>query len=186
MKYAASLLALTLLLPACKDNTPVVDTSTMDTRAPIAALYVGAAELPVREKADETSNTIATYQQGEAVSVLTDKGEWVEVRTGERSGWVKRADLVTGEERDTAEADPQPKFRTPPLPVTAPGIRGELYIVATVNTDGDVTSTKILENTTGSEVIAIKNEAVLKAAKFYPIVKNGQRRQFEYYHRVSY
>jgi uncharacterized protein YgiM (DUF1202 family) len=187
MKYTTTaLLALTLLLPACRKDTPVVDTSTMDTRAPIGVLYVGAPELPVREKADEASNTIVTYQQGESVSVLTEKGEWAEVRTGERSGWVKRADLVTAEERDKAEADPQPKFRTPPLPVTAPGIRGELYIVAYVNTDGDVTSTKILQNTTGSEVIALKNEAVLKGAKFYPIVKNGERRKFEYYHRVSY
>ncbi|HEX7153812.1 MAG TPA: SH3 domain-containing protein [Thermoanaerobaculia bacterium] len=183
MKYFA---VFALLFIACKNDTPVVDTSTIDTRTPIGVRFVGAPELPVREKADDAAPVLATYQQGESLSVLTEKGEWVEVRTGERSGWVKAADLVTGEQRDQAEENPEPKFRKPPLPVTAPGIRGEVYIVAEVNTDGDVTSTKILENTTGSPDIAAKNEAVLRAAKFYPIVKNGQKRKFEYYHKVSY
>lgn len=173
-----------LAFVACTEQT--VNTDTMDTRAPISIFYVGAPELPVREKPDDAAPVIATYQNGESISVLAEQGEWVEVRTGETSGWARKADLTTAEGKTEQEKNPQPKFRVMPLPVTAPSARGEVYIEADVNTDGDVVNTRIITNTTTSPVLAQQNADALRSAKFYPIVQKGERVPFKYYHRVTY
>ncbi len=177
---------LALLVAACSSEAPVTDTTPIDTRTPIKISYVGSPELPVRERADENAPIIATYGNGEAVSVLAEKGEWVEVRTGDRSGWAKQSDLTTAEAKAAAEENPQPKFQLMPMPVSAPSARGEIYIEADVNTDGEVTSVRMIQNTTGSQALGNQNMDALRQAKFYPIVIKGERKQFKYYHRVTY
>lgn len=183
MRTAAVLL---LLLAACKGETTLTDTVVMDTREPISVMYVGAPELAVREQANDTAPVIVTYQNGEAVSVLAEKGQWSEVRTGDRAGWAKTADLTTAAGKEQAEEDPQPKFRVMPMPVSAPSAKGEIYIEADVNTDGDVTSLRIITNTTGSADLAEQNASALRTARFHPIVVGNERRKFKYYHRVTY
>ena len=177
--------AFALLVAVACANEPAV-TETVDERAPIAVFYVGAPELAVREQPNDTAAVITTYSNGEAVSVLTDKGDWVEVRTGDRAGWAKKADLTTAAEKTASEDNPEPKFRLMPQPVSAPSAKGEIYIEASVNTDGDVVSTRLLSNTTGSAALAAQNEGALKRAKFYPIIVKGERQKFLYYHRVTY
>ena len=179
------LTVLVLLATACANEQPVA-TDTVDTRAAIGIMYVGAPELPVREKPDDNAAIITTYSNGEAISILADKGEWVEVRTGDRAGWARKADLTTADKKLAGEENPEPKFRRMPLPVSAPSARGEIYIEADVNTDGDVVSTRIITNTTGSVTLAAQNESALKSAKFYPIIVKGERQKFKYYHRVTY
>ncbi len=174
-----------IALAACTREAPVA-TETVDSREPIAVQYVGAPELSVHAQANDTSPVIATYQNGEAISVFVEKGEWVEVRTGDRSGWAKAADLTTAAGKTAAEETPTPKFRVMPLPVTAPSAHGEIYFEAEVNSDGEVISVKTLENTTGSDTLATQNSASLHSARFYPIVQKGERKPFKYYHKVTY
>lgn len=183
MKRLALLL---LVLAACSREAPVTDTAPMDTREPINISYVGAPELNVHERAEDTSPVVATFGNGEAVSVLADKGEWVEVRTGDRTGWAKKADLTNAAAKEEAESNPQPKFKVMPMPVSAPSARGDIYIEADVNTDGEVTALRMITNTTGSESLGQQNLATLRHAKFYPIVVKGERQRFKYYHRVTY
>lgn len=181
MKHLPLLL---LLFAACAQEP--ADTGTVDTREPIGVWYVGAPELPVRERPDDKAEIIATYSNGEAISVLAQKGDWVEVRTGDRAGWARMADLTNAAAKTAQEENPQPRFRVMPLPVSAPSAHGEIYIEADVNTDGDVISTRLLTNTTGSAALATQNENTLKNAKFYPIIVKGERKKFLYYHRVTY
>jgi len=184
MKRIAVLL---LLLAACKEEQrTVAPTTTMDMRDPVAVKYVGAPELNVRAQADDKAPILATYQNGEAISILVDKGEWVEVRTGDRAGWARAADLTDAAGAEKQEEDPEPKFRVMPMPVSAPSARGEIYIEADVNTDGEITATRLITNTTGSTALAAQNIAALKTARFHPIVQKGERVRFKYYHRVSY
>ena len=183
MHRAAFLLA--FALAACDNKEPAV-TETMDTREPIRVSYVGAPELPVREQPNDTAAVIATYSNGEAISVLAEKGDWVEVRTGDRAGWAKLAELTDAEGKEKAENNPDPKFRVIPMPVSAPSSRGEIYIEAEVNSDGEITATRILENTTGNAALAEQNARALQNGKFYPIVVKGERKKFKYYHRVTY
>jgi uncharacterized protein YgiM (DUF1202 family) len=169
---------------SCTSEQPV--TETTDTREAIGVWYVGTPELSVRAQPNDTAPVIATYSNGEAISVLTEKGDWVEVRTGDRAGWAKKADLATAQAKAEMEDNPQPKFRVMPMPVTAPSAHGEVYIEADVNTDGDVVATRLITNTTGSVSLGVQNENALRGAKFYPIVIKGARKQFKYYHKVTY
>ena len=178
-------IAFVFLLVACTHEPAV--TETVDSREPIAIRYVSAPELAVHTQAVDTAAVIATYQNGEAIPVLADKGEWVEVRTGDRAGWAHAADLTDAAGKKAQdETLLQPKFRVMPLPVSAPGARGEIYFEANVNSDGDVTDVKVITNTTGSEALANQNAAALRSAKFYPIIQKSSRRPFKYYHKVTY
>jgi uncharacterized protein YgiM (DUF1202 family) len=174
------------LLAACKGQVTVTDTGAMDTREPVAVKYVGGPELTVRAQPNDTAAVLATYQNGEAVSILADKGEWLEVRTGDQAGWARAAELVDAAAATEQEENPQPKFRVMPMPVSAPSAKGEIYIEADVNTDGEVLSVRTITNTTGSMALEAQNSAALKTAKFHPIVQKGERVPFKYYHRVTY
>ena len=178
-------LAAVLLLLALGCSKAPVEVAT-DTREPIEIKYVGAPELDVRGAPREDAAVVSKYQNGEAISVIAKQGEWAEIRTGVGTGWVKYADLTTADAAKADAENPQPKFRRTPMPVTAPAARGEIYIEADVNTDGRVTATRILHNTTGSTTLATQNEAALQRAQFYPIVQRGERKAFKYYHRVTY
>ncbi len=177
---------LVLLAAACKQETTVTDTTPIDTREAIAIRYVGAPELQVRAQPNDAAPVLVTYQNGESISVLAEKGEWVEVRSGDGSGWARAADLTDAAGREQAEENPQPKFRVMPMPVSAPSARGEIYLEADVSSDGDVISVRTISNTTGSAALEAQNTAALKTAKFFPIMQNNQRVKFKYYHKVTY
>jgi len=159
---------------------------TPPARETLAISYVGAPELDVHAKADDASPVVTKFLNGESVSILARKNGWVEVRTSDGSGWAHETDLTTAEGAKAEEANPSPKFRKPPSPVSQPGAHGTVYIEAAVNNDGEVTRTQIITNTTGSTTLAEQNAAALMMAKFYPIVQKGQKKDFLYYYRVDY
>lgn len=184
-KTALSILLSAFCLFACaKQEGAAIETT--DTREAIQIAYVGAPELKVHTKPDDASPVETTFLNGESISVLSRKGDWVEVRTASGSGWAHANELTSAAAAAAEEENPTPKFRVPPSPISAPGTRGTIYIEAAVNTDGDVTSTKLISNTTGSDSFAARNEEALMHAKFYPIVRKGQKKQFLYYYRVDY
>jgi Bacterial SH3 domain/Gram-negative bacterial TonB protein C-terminal len=176
--------AILLAFAACR-NEPAVTVIT-DTRAPIEVAYVGAPELQVHAKADDTSPVIITYLNGESVSLLARKGDWVEVKTAGASGWAHAADLTNADAARQEEKNPTPRFRTPPSPVVQPGAHGAIFIEANVNDQGEVTSTTVIVNETGNAALGAQNEAALRAARFYPIVQKGKRVRFIYDYRVTY
>jgi uncharacterized protein YgiM (DUF1202 family) len=182
VRTAAPLLLLLAL--ACHREAPV--TATTDTRDPIEVAYVGAPELQVHAKANDGSRVETTFLNGESISILSRKGDWIEVRTAAGSGWAHAADVTNAANATKEEANPTPRFRVPPSPVVQPGAHGTIFIEANVNDQGEVTSTKIVVNETGSAALAAQNEAALKAARFYPIVRKGQRVPFVYDYSVSY
>ncbi|HEX7420043.1 MAG TPA: SH3 domain-containing protein [Thermoanaerobaculia bacterium] len=180
MKWLA---AACLLMTFCSP-TPVVPAT--DTREPIDVAYVTGPELRVHAQANDASPVIVKYENGESVSIMSRRGDWVEVRTGDRTGWAQTGDLGTGAQAKEQQDNPSPRFRRFPSPVSSPSTHGDLYFEADVNTDGDVVAVKVIDNTTGNPGLAAQNAASLQSAKFYPIVKNGERKPFKYYHRVTY
>ena len=177
----------TLLLVGCggSETQPFLAEPT-DTREPIAVRYVSGPELPVRERAEEAAPVMTTYQRGESVSVMSEQGDWVEIRVGDRTGWAKKDAVGTAEEASQTSDVDAVRFAKPAPSVINLTAKGEIYIEADVNTDGDVVNTRIISNSTGNPALAIQNAAALRQAKFYPITKNGQRTPFKYYHRVTY
>ena len=176
------LFAIVILLAACKKEAiPMAP-----TRETIEVAYVGAPELEVHAKADDASPVVTKFLNGESVSILARQNDWVELRTSDGSGWAHAADLTNAAGAKAEEANPTPRFRKAPSPVSQPGAHGTVYIEAAVNTEGEVTRAQIITNTTGSAALAEQNAAALKQAKFYPIVQKGQKKDFLYYYRVDY
>ena len=157
-----------------------------DTREPIAVQYVGAPELLVHKWAKDESPVVTKFLNGESVAILSRRGDWVEVRTVTGSGFARAADLTNGAEATSEAANPTARFRIAPSPVTSPGAKGTIYIEADVNTDGEITATRVITDTTNNPDLAPRNSAALQLAKFYPIVQKGDKKPFKYYYRVDY
>ena len=172
-----------VLAAACANEPP----RPPATRTPIAVEYVRGDSLAIHATPSDDAPVIARYDGGESVSVLSRKGSWSEVRTADGSGWAHAAELASAAESKTVESDNlKPRFRTAPSPVTQPGARGEIHLVADVNADGEIVDVKVERNTTGSRSLEVKNVAALRRARFIPIVRHGKRTPFVYDYHVSY
>ena len=172
-----------LLLTACHQEPAELT----DTREAIAVYYVTAPELQVHTKPDNAAPIVTKFLNGESVSVLAKRtDDWVEVRTVAGSGWAHMTDLGTAAAAQQATDNLSPRFEHVPAPVAAPGVHGTIYIEANVNTDGAVTSAKVITNTSGSDELAQRNIQALEQARFYPIVQKGEKKPFVYYYRVDY
>ena len=170
---------LALLFVSCTEPTPA------PPRPPVAILYVGTPELFIYQQPSESSPLLATYREGEAVSVYETRGDWIEIALlNQETGWARRADLVETRQGGTSST---PRFRRPPNPVwSQKKISGEIVFEASVNPDGDVLSVRTLSNTTGDDTIAARNRTELLSAKFYPLARGGAPQPFVYEYRVSY
>ena len=155
-------------------------------RTPIAVEYVRGDALAIHAAPSDSAPVIARYDSGEAVSVLSRKGEWSEVRTASGSGWARAADLASAAESKAESDTVKARFRLAPAPVTQPGAHGEILLVASVNSDGEVIDVKVEQNTTGSRSLEAMNIAALRQARFFPIVRHGKRTPFLYDYHVSY
>ncbi|HKB80681.1 MAG TPA: SH3 domain-containing protein [Thermoanaerobaculia bacterium] len=178
----SALLVTLLLSAACSQPAP----DTTDMRQPMAILYVGGENAPVHSRPDDNAPVITKFEHSESVPVMSKQGDWAEVRTALGDGWVHQSDLVGADEGASSRDNPNPKFEHPPSPISSPGTHGTIYIRADVNTDGVVTSTQLISNTTGSDALAAENAAALQRAKFYPIIIRGERKPFQYFYRVDY
>lgn len=180
------LIAVLLLAAAC-DNEQTTVTDSTPARMPIAVQYVRAEKLQVHERPFDDAPVVASYDNGESVSVLSHRGTWDEVRTASGSGWVHASDLADAIEAKKMEADNTTvRFRVAPEPVLQPGATGEIVLEANVNSDGEVLDIKTITNTTGSPSLEARSITALRRARFYPMVRHGKRIPFTYTHTVHY
>jgi uncharacterized protein YraI len=171
-----------LLAVACANETPREPTP----RTPIAVEYVRGDSLAIYASPSDGAPVVARYESGEAVSVLSRKGEWSEVRTATGSGWAHAHELASAAESKSENDNLKPRFRVAPAPVTQPGAHGDIDLVASVNSDGEVVDVKVARNTTGSHSLEAMNVAALRRARFIPIVRHGKRTPFLYDYHVGY
>lgn len=184
VRFVILAIASTLLLIGCSEEVPDVP----PMRETVAIEYVSAEAAVVRKSPQPTAPEVARISNAEPVSVLAYGGTWAEVRTGTGTGWVERAQLAPKVEVAKLESTrDKPRFRQPPMPVTSPGpVSGEIVLEAQVNSEGQVVSVRTLSNTTGSTELEERNTAEFRKSSFYPMMVNGKKKPFFYYHRVSY
>ena len=162
-------------------------TQKVDTRDAIALYYVTAPELKVHATPSDQAEVVTRFLNGESAAVLSRRNDdWVEVRTANGSGWAHMSELGSAGQAQQSAENPTPRFEKVPAPVTSPSTHGTIYIEANVNTDGQVTSAKIITNTTGSDELGQRNVQALEQSRFYPIVIKGEKKPFVYYYRVDY
>jgi len=181
----ALLAALSLVSSCSKSETPSTDTPRV--REAIAVEYVQGADLPVRSRPYDDAPVIVTYTRGTAVSILSHRGAWDEVRVADRSGWARAGALgdLAAEEKDEKDSL-TPRFKVVPAPISGAGAHGEIFLEANVNADGEVIGVRLLENTTGSDQLAQRNVEALKSARFEPILQHGTRKPFIYDYTIHY
>lgn len=167
-------------VPVSTETTPVAD----DERPAIAVEYVAVPSMTVYSRPAADGEVVGTYGLKEAISVLERNGEWTRIRTFNGSAWVKQADLITAEAAESVDST-VPRFYVAPVAVPF-STRGEIWMQAKVNTDGEVVDVTVTNNTTGSAALANANADALKSARFYPMIDNGTRKTFTYEHRVYY
>jgi len=158
-------------------------------RESIGTMYVSSDQAPVLERPDASGATLTTFKAGEAATILAVKDQWAEVRLDiDRSGWIAKEHLM--DQSDGAEMRSTPtdiKFRRPPSPIFRAGsAKGVILLEASVDENGNVTTVRILSNTTGSPELERLNRDELLRAKFYPLISAGRKTQFVYSHRAEY
>ena len=185
MKQMIAVFVTLLVLAACTQQRPAAQPVEPSARMAIAIEYVAVPAMTVYAQPRSDAPIVTTYGIGETVSVLAKQGDWAEVRTTGGTGWVPQNNLITGEKQAEIDKNPVPRFFTEPVQIPARAA-GEISLLAKVNTDGEVVDVQTLKNTTGSKKLAESNAQALRQARFYPLVKKGQRMTFTYEHRVFY
>lgn len=187
MKRVIIALLLISAIACMQKPAPVSNQSTTvspDEQLAIAVEYVAVPSMKVYAQPDAAAEVTGSYGLKEAISILERKGEWTRIRTFDGAGWVKQADLMNADIADKTDTN-IPRFYVEPQQVPF-STRGEIWMQAKVNTDGDVVDVKLIKNTTGSNALANANVDSLKVAKFYPMIDKGTRKTFTYEHRVYY
>jgi outer membrane biosynthesis protein TonB len=185
VSLALGVAAMMALCASCK-QTPPAETAAVDTREAIQIEYVRGDAVEVHARPDAASPILSNYSNGETVSVLSRKDGWAEIRTGVGTGWVSENKLARSHEATVPRDDTTPRFRKAPRQITETTTHGEIELEASVSPDGNVISVRTLRNTTGSMTLEVKNSAALREASFYPIVKDGEKREFVYDYRLHY
>lgn len=170
---------LALLFVSCRKPEPAPPPE------PRAILYVGTPELLIHKEPSDSAPVLATYKEGESVSVYDSRGDWIEIALlHNETGWARRANLAETREAGGSET---PRFRRPPNPVwSQKKISGEIVFEASVNPEGDIHSVRTLSNSTGDDAIAARNRSELLSARFFPLLRGGVPQSFVYEYRVSY
>jgi len=185
MKRTFALLVITAAFLACTKTAPVVVVQPPAKKA-IDIAYVAVPFLKVYDAPRAGATQVTQYGINETVSILAKRGEWCEVRTIDGSGWALASELMDAGKAKQIADDPTPRFLVPVTVVPDARARGEIALVAKVNTDGEVVEVKIGKNSTNNNALAAANANALMQAKFYPMVQKGQRMTFFYEHKVAY
>lgn len=185
MKKTMTVLALALVVVACQTKPPEAP-QVPAARMAIEVQYVGVPTMNVYARPSDTAEVITTYGYTETVSILAREGNWVEVRTVDGSGWAHATELIAQKDVEPILGSATPRFMTAPVAIPDARAHGDIVIKCMVNTDGQVVSTTMVKNTTGSQKLGEANAAALQQARFYPIIQKGQRVTFTYEYSVTY
>lgn len=176
---------------------PVAETPAPEQK-PLGTVRVTATSLNVRAEASTTAAVVTQAKKGESLTLLTDKGDWMYVRTAAgETGWVSAAYVTFGSgssssgshtaKRRTTGCETDYAFVKTPTPAFSDrGAHGLVVVEANVNSKGDVTSTKVISNDTGDESLAFLAEREIKSAKFSPPKRNCVPRAFIFTYKRSF
>jgi TonB family protein len=197
-----------LLLAACSTAppapapvpvpAPVPEAPQPKSETAIGSGHVNASLLNVRSEPSMQGDVVGHARRGERVTILGESGTWLRVRTGGGEvGWVSSQHVARDDASSSSPApsrghrgcppDSDYRFLTPPRPsFDENGPHGVVTIEASVNAQGNVTSTKVVSNTTGQEALATVAAREVTAAKFAPPVRNCVARAFLFTYRRAF
>jgi uncharacterized protein YgiM (DUF1202 family) len=171
---------------------------------PVEEAVIGAARvmtnsLNVRSAPSLEGEILVQVKKNDRLSILQSGDDWIRVRLGDgTTGWVSRALIaIDGQSsskvpagkprRAGCPADSDFHFARTPVPAFSDSSKHGLVVVdAYVNVNGDVTSTKVVTNSTGDETLALLAQREMKGAKFVAPVRACVLREFIYTYRRTF
>jgi uncharacterized protein YgiM (DUF1202 family) len=160
----------------------------------IGGVRVNATMLNVRAEGSMNGEIVTHARRGEHLAILADQGDWIRVRLGDGTkGWVSAQHVV----RDGQSAAARPRrgcqpdsdyaFAKNPIPSFSDrGAHGMVTVEAQVDAKGDVSSTRIVSNTTGDDALAFLTEKEIQEAKFIAPVRNCAAKAFVFTYKRSF
>lgn len=212
MRFPAAVL-LVALAAACAAPPPVTTptptpqppaSTTPEGELALGTVRVTATTLNVRAEPSTSAASIAQVRKDDRLTLLGAGQEWMKVRLGSGEiGYVSKAHVVRDDgpassgstpsrssrarRNGKCPADSEFSFAKPPTPsFSDSGAHGIVTIDVYVNAEGNVTSTKVLGNTTGDESLAFLAEREIKAAKFNAPVRGCVPKAFVYTYKRSF
>lgn len=184
---------LVFLLLAAACSTPAPEPQTVPESAPAQAamgtVLVTATTLNVRQDASATSAVVTQVKRGDQLTLLAEDNGWSHVRlaTGEE-GWVSSQHVSSGKPKSRkpgCESD-YSFVKAPLAAFSENGAHGIVVVEATVNTKGQVTSTKVVANSTGDPLLGVMAEREIHEAIFKPPYRNCVPRAFIFTYKRSF
>ncbi|HUP59495.1 MAG TPA: SH3 domain-containing protein [Thermoanaerobaculia bacterium] len=164
----------------------------------IGIVRVTASALNVRKEASTEADVVMQVKKGQALSLLAEGDSWMKVKlaSGE-TGWVaarfvardgaKVATKKKSKGKTSCPADSDFAFvDTPTLAFSDSGAHGIVIVEANVTTRGNVTSTKVVSNSTGDEALAFLAQREIRSATFAPPIRNCVPRAFIFTYRRTF
>jgi N-acetylmuramoyl-L-alanine amidase len=170
-----------------------------------STVYVTASALNVRRDASADAELVTQVKRDAALAVVARREGWVQVRLEDgRTGWVaerfvasERAAPVASGRRRTPPArvasgakrgceSDYAFVETPKLTFSETDASGLVVVEASVSAQGEVTSTKVITNTTGEKRAAEAAEREIRSARFAPPMRNCQPRAFVFTYRRTF
>jgi TonB family protein len=188
------LLFIVLLLAACSTPPPPAASPSPQAEVPgvekaIGTVRVTATALNVRREASASSEVVAQVRKGERLALLTSGDQFHRVRLGNGAiGFVSVDHVIReGTARRGCAADADFQFVKTPTPDLREGAaHGIVTVDANVDTRGNVTSTKIVGNTTGDDSLGALAEREIRGAKFSPPIRNCVAKAFIFTYKRSF
>src|SRR5204862_8217460 len=131
-------------------------------------------------------DVVAHARRGEKLALLEDAGNWLRVRLADGiTGWVSSQHVVregaAARPRRGCAPDSDYSFVKAPKPAFSDSSsHGMVIVEANVDVKGNVTSTRVVSNSTGDQSLAALAERELREVKFAPPVRNCVAKAFVY------
>lgn len=188
-------LVITLIAAACS-TTPPPGPVGQPTEVPgqekaIGTVRVTATTLNVRREATATSDVIGQVRKGERLALLTAGDEWDRIRLGNGEvGFVASQHVIregAPRARRGCPADADYQFVKTPTPTFSDSsAHGIVTVEANVDARGNVTSARVVSNTTGDESLGVLAEREIRQAKFSPPVRDCVAKAFIFTYKRSF
>src|SRR5258706_14256948 len=149
--------------------------------AAVGTVRVTATRLNVRKEPATTADVVVQVKKGEKLALLATRADWSNVRLADgTTGWVSSklvssdTAAATTRRRGNCTPDSEYRFLQAPVPSFSDNatVHGIVTVEASVNTQGVVTSTKVVSNTTNDDASAAIAEREIRNAKFAPPVRS--------------
>ncbi|MFZ2490624.1 MAG: SH3 domain-containing protein [Thermoanaerobaculia bacterium] len=198
--YALALLTFALRCatpaPAPPPAVEVVPPPPVEEKV-VGTATVNASALNVRAEATGEAEVVVQLKRGTKVSILDPGESWTKVRLANGDTGFAATRFLKREGESTSKSKAKGKkscpadsdfafLETPMLTFSDSGAHGLVVVDATVNTNGNVVSTKLVSNSTGDEALAFLTEREIKSAKFAPPIRSCVPRTFIFTYRRTF